>query len=54
MITMGNLFGNTLDAYINRYHGILPEDGSPLLEGIIYYLAAIPAIKMEKAMKRKH
>ena len=54
MITMGNLFGNTLDAYINRYHGIIPEDGSPLLEGIIYYVAAIPAIKMEKAMKRKH
>ena len=53
MITMGNLFGNTLDAYINRFHGILPEKGSPLLEGIIYYVAAIPALKMEKAMKRK-
>ncbi len=54
MITMGNLFGNTLDAYIHRYHGISPEDGSPLLEGLIYYIAAIPAVKMEKAMKKRH
>ncbi|TFG20005.1 MAG: carboxymuconolactone decarboxylase family protein [Promethearchaeota archaeon] len=52
MITMGNLFGNTLDAYIHRYHGISPEDGSPLLEGIVYYIAAIPATKMEKVLKR--
>ena len=54
MITMGNLFGNTIDAYMHRYHGILPEDGSSLLEGIIYYLSAIPALKMERAMKRRN
>ena len=53
MITMGNLFGNTIDAYIHRYHNILPEDGSPFLERLIYYLSAIPAQKMEKSM-RKH
>lgn len=52
MITMGNLFGNTIDAYKHRYHNILPEDGSPLLEGLLYYIAAIPVLKMENAMKR--
>jgi AhpD family alkylhydroperoxidase len=52
MITMGNLFGNTIDAYIHRYHGILPEDGSPVLEGIIYYLSAKFAVKMSNSLKR--
>lgn len=42
MITLGNLFGNTIDAYIHRYHGINPIDGSPFLERFIYYVSAIP------------
>lgn len=53
MITLGNLFGNTIDAYMHRYHGNPPECGSPALEGLIYYLSAIPALKMENAMMRK-
>jgi AhpD family alkylhydroperoxidase len=52
MITMGNLFGNTIDAYIHRYHDVEPENGSPLLEGIIYYMSAIPALKIDRAMKK--
>jgi hypothetical protein len=50
MITIGNLFGNTIDAYIHRYHGFPPEDGSPRLERLIYYISAIPALKMEAAI----
>ncbi len=52
MITLGNLFGNTIDAYIHRYHGILPENGSPGLEALMYYISAIPALKMVSMMNR--
>jgi len=52
MITLGNLFGNTIDAYIHRYHGIIPDNGSLTLERIIYYISAIPVLKLEKSLKK--
>lgn len=39
MITMGNLLGNTLDAFESRLKGIPPEKGSLLFELFIYSLA---------------
>ncbi len=53
MITLGNLFGNTIDAYIHRYNDVTPENGSQGLERFIYYLSAIPALKIVNSMKRK-
>ncbi|MBN2155409.1 MAG: carboxymuconolactone decarboxylase family protein [Candidatus Lokiarchaeota archaeon] len=52
MITLGNLFGNTIDAYAYRYHGIVLKGGSSTLEGLIYYLSAIPAQKLMKTFQR--
>ncbi len=39
MITMGNLLGNTLDAFESRLKGVPPEKGSFLFELFIYSLA---------------
>ena len=39
MITIGNLFGNTLDAYQFRLAGGDVKEGSKGLEAIIYYLS---------------
>ncbi len=39
MVTIGNLLGNTLDAFESRLKGIPPENGSLFLEMYIYFLA---------------
>ncbi|TFG11022.1 carboxymuconolactone decarboxylase family protein [Candidatus Heimdallarchaeota archaeon] len=39
MITMGNLLGNTLDAFESRLKGIPPENGSLFFELFLYSLA---------------
>jgi len=39
MITMGNLLGNTLDAFESRFKGLPPENGSLLFELFLYSLA---------------
>ncbi len=45
MITMGNLLGNTLDAFESRLKGLPPEKGSFLFELFIYSLA-FPFVKI--------
>ncbi|WP_457557775.1 carboxymuconolactone decarboxylase family protein [Candidatus Harpocratesius sp.] len=37
MITIGNLYGNTVDAYRNRLMGRLPKNGNRLFEALLYY-----------------
>jgi AhpD family alkylhydroperoxidase len=39
MITMGNLLGNTLDAFESRFKGLPPENGSLFFEMFLYSLA---------------
>ncbi len=39
MITFGNLFGNTVDAYETRRRGGSVENGNTWFEGLIYYLS---------------
>jgi hypothetical protein len=38
MINFGNLSGNTIDAFESRIYGNPPENGSLLLEFLIYFL----------------
>lgn len=40
MITVGNLFGNTIDAYIARSQGVSVSQGNRWMEGLLYYLVA--------------
>ncbi len=44
MITLGNLFGNTINAYESRLQGQKVKDGNPFLEAVLYY-SSIRAIK---------
>ena len=52
MITMGNLLGNTLDAFESRLKGTPPEKGSFLFESIVYSLG-FPFVKIFKRKERK-
>ena len=45
MITIGNLGGNTLDAFESRLKGVPPEDGSIIFEAFAY-LFSYPIIKI--------
>ncbi|MHA1520477.1 MAG: carboxymuconolactone decarboxylase family protein [Promethearchaeota archaeon] len=38
MITLGNLYGNTIDAYTSRLLGAPAQSGNALFEGFLYYL----------------
>ncbi|MCE7742724.1 MAG: carboxymuconolactone decarboxylase family protein [Candidatus Heimdallarchaeota archaeon] len=51
MVTIGNLMGNTLDAFESRLKGIPPEEGSVLFELFIYSLAFPFAIIFNKKYK---
>lgn len=50
MITMGNLLGNSVSAFISRLHGIPPKDGSFFFELLIYVLGGF---WMDRYMTRK-
>ena len=52
MITMGNLLGNTFDAFESRLKGTPPEKGSFLFEFIVYSLG-YPFIKIFNKKQRK-
>lgn len=45
MISMGNLAGNTVDAFESRLNGIPSEDGSFLIELLFYTLSGGPLLK---------
>jgi len=45
-ITMGNLLGNTIDAYESRLLGKPAQSGSAWFEGLIYYLSVRPMRRM--------
>jgi AhpD family alkylhydroperoxidase len=52
MITMGNLLGNTLDAFESRRKGIPPEKGTFFFEFIVYALG-FPFIRIFKRKEKK-
>ena len=52
MVTIGNLLGNTLDAFESRLKGIPPENGSLLFEFFIYSLVFPFAIIFNKKYKK--
>jgi hypothetical protein len=45
MISMGNLAGNTVDAFESRLNGVPSEDGSFLIELLFYILSGGPLLK---------
>ena len=51
-ITMGNLLGNTLDAFESRIKGIPPEKGSLLFELVLYSFAFPFVIFFNRRYKR--
>jgi AhpD family alkylhydroperoxidase len=53
MITIGNLLGNTLDAFESRFKGLPPENGSLLFEFILYSIGFPFIILMKLKMKKK-
>ncbi|MFW9851310.1 MAG: carboxymuconolactone decarboxylase family protein [Candidatus Thorarchaeota archaeon] len=53
MITMGNLLGNTLDAFESRLKGTPPEKGSFFFEFMVYSLG-FPFVRIFKRKQRKN
>ena len=50
MITMGNLLGNTIDAFDSRINGIQVKNGSIIFEFIVYLIGGLPAKIMSNKM----
>ncbi|MHA1476495.1 MAG: hypothetical protein ACTSQ5_15080, partial [Promethearchaeota archaeon] len=42
MITIGNLLGNTVDAFNSRINGIQVVDGSFIFEFFVYLIGGLP------------
>ena len=53
MITMGNLFGNTIEAFGSRFKGKPPENGSLLFELFIYTFGWPFILILNKKIKKK-
>ncbi len=54
MVTIGNLLGNTIDAFESRFKGLPPENGSFLLELFLYSIGWPFVILMKIKMKKKY
>lgn len=53
MVTIGNLLGNTVDAFESRFRGLPPENGSLLFELFLYSIGFPFIILMRRKMKKK-
>lgn len=53
MITMGNLLGNTIEAFGSRFKGKPPENGSLLFESFIYMFGWPFILILNKKIKKK-
>ncbi|MHA1720670.1 MAG: carboxymuconolactone decarboxylase family protein [Promethearchaeota archaeon] len=53
MITVGNLLGNTVDAFDARMHGIKVHDGSLLFEFLVFFIGGLPTKFIFNKMAKK-